>query len=244
MPYAASMKKLLLGSGGIRTAERLEAWKNEAGDFLKGVSEVVFIPYAGNDHASYTQRTVELDIHPGKKVVGLHTFPDPVKAIEEAQCVSVGGGNTFRLLATMQRLGLLPVIRRRALAGMPYVGISAGTNVACPTIKTTNDMPIVVPAGLDALGLVRFQINPHFFPGTVHYYEGAKLEKYAGETREDRIREFHEMNATPVLGLFEGSVLRVENEIMALKGVGGARLFEKNTPPKDIAVGSTVTIVA
>lgn len=238
------MKKLLLGSGGIRTQERLNAWKNEAEDFLVGVSQVLFIPYAGNDYDAYTARTIEINIHAGKKVTGIHTYTDAVKAVEQAECVSIGGGNTFRLLTQLQRHGLLPAIRKKVFSGTPYVGISAGTNVACPTIKTTNDMPIMIPSGLDALGLVSFQINPHFFPGTIHYYEANRLHAYAGETREDRIREFHEANNTPVLGMFEGSILRVHGEDISLKGVGGARLFVKNLPPKNILAGSNLDFIS
>jgi len=236
------VKNLLLGSGGIRTAERLQAWKSEAADFMRDVGEVLFIPYAGAEYDSYAAKVVEIDFHPGKKMRSIHTFEDPFKAMEEAECISIGGGNTFRLLTELQRLDLLPLIREKVLSGTPYVGVSAGSNMACPTIKTTNDMPIVAPSGLEALGLVSFQINPHFFPGAIHYYDGQQLEKYGGETREDRIREFHEMNDVPVIGLYEGSILRIHGDEISLRGVGEAIMFRKNQPSVTITQGSKINL--
>lgn len=238
------MQRLLLGSGGLGTAAKLSAWKAELDDFLGSARDVLFVPYAGHDPEAYLKRLTEIDFHAGRATSSIHRAADPVAAVREAACISVGGGNTFRLLARAQNEGLLPAIRARVAAGVPYVGISAGSNLACPTIKTTNDMPIATPAGLDALGLVRFQINPHFFGGAIHYYGDQGLEKYAGETREDRIREFHEMNAAPVLGMLEGTILRVEGERMTIKGVGGAKLFERGRPPRWLAVGDALSLIA
>jgi dipeptidase E len=142
----------------------------------------------------------------------------------------VGGGNTFRLLAELHRLGLLDVIRGRVRGGLPYLGVSAGTNVACPTIKTTNDMPIIQPPSFDALDLVPFQINPHYLdpdPNSTH----------KGETREDRIREFLEENETPVIGLREGSALLVDGNSVTLLGEKSARLFRRGAEPVEMESG-------
>jgi dipeptidase E len=136
----------------------------------------------------------------------------------------------------VQRLGLLGLIRERVRAGMPYVGISAGTNLACPTIRTTNDMPIVQPASLDALGLVPFQINPHWFDGPIHVRQGEGFLPYGGETRDDRLREFLEENERPVLAIAEGGILRVEATTATLL-VAPARLFRRGRAPEDLAPG-------
>jgi dipeptidase E len=142
--------------------------------------------------------------------------------------VSIGGGNTFRLLTALIHYGLLQAIQQRALAGMPYIGSSAGTNVATLSIRTTNDMPIVQPPTFTAMQLVPFQINPHFLdadPGS----------KHMGETREDRIRQFHEEHSTPVLGLREGCMLRIEGDKMELRGSTNARLLQRGKPPEEFA---------
>jgi dipeptidase E len=164
----------------------------------------------------------------GYGLVSLHEATDPRRAIEEAEAIFCGGGNTFRLLKTLLELDLLPLIRRRVAQGTVYAGASAGSNLACPTIRTTNDMPIVEPASLDALGLVGFQINPH-------YLDPPPASTHMGETREARIREFHEENETPVVGLREGAILRVEGPSVLLKGVAGARIFRRGQEPLEVA---------
>jgi dipeptidase E len=172
----------------------------------------------------------------GFGVDSIHEAQDPVAAVEAAEALFIGGGNTFRLLDQLQRRGLVEPIRRKALAGMPYLGTSAGSNVACVTIKTTNDMPIVEPRSLSALALVPFNINPHYLdpdPGSRHM----------GETRETRIREFHEENAPPVLGLREGSMLRVEGDAARVEGESGARLFRRGRDPEELPPGSDVAFL-
>jgi dipeptidase E len=228
--------RLLLGSGGISTIERKQAWVNEINDFLSGIKNVVFVPYALQDYDQYTRILDERGFHGSRKTIGIHTRPDPIRAIEEAEAISVGGGNTFRLLNTMYENYIVDAIRRRVQAGVPYVGVSAGSNAASPTLKTTNDMPIVYPPSFTALSLIPFQINPHYFSGPIHFRTSRGYTQYAGETRDDRIREFHEMNATPVLGLWEGSILRVEDGRYFLKGhEAKARLFRKNENHKDFS---------
>jgi dipeptidase E len=176
-------------------------------------------------------------LHAGYALDGIHRYPDAQAAIRAAPALFVGGGNTFRLLHDLYRLGLLDVIRERVRDGMPYLGVSAGTNVACPTIKTTNDMPITWPPSPDALGLVPFQVNPHYFTGGTHVKREDGYQEHYGETRDDRIREFHEMNDTPVVGLWEGGLLRVERGQVLLSGAA-ARVFRKGQEFVDVGPGA------
>ncbi len=233
--------RLLLGSGGLITPERREAWKNELNDFLGAISRVTFLPYAGGDYTAYMKRVAELDLAAGRKVEGLHEAKNLLAEIVKAECIFVGGGNSFRLLADLYRLNLLGAIQERVRAGIPYLGISAGTNMACPTMKTTNDMPITYPPSLGALGFIPFQINPHYFTGAVHYESPAGLTKYGGETRDDRLREFHEMNDTVVVGLTEGSILRIEGNRASLRGTSFCRIFRKGQPSEDRSTGSDLS---
>lgn len=179
----------------------------------------------------------------GFELQGIHRAADPVQAVTEAEALYVGGGNSFRLLAALQFPGLMEAIRARADAGMPYLGVSAGTNVACPTIRTTNDMPIVEPPrGLGALGLVDFQINPHFLSGPVWGQDAAgNFHPHCGETREDRLAEFHECNRAPVLGLREGALLRVTGTALFLSA-GSARMFAAGRPAVDLTAPCAVTM--
>jgi dipeptidase E len=151
--------------------------------------------------------------------------------VEEAEALFVGGGNTFRLLDRLQRLGLLDPIRGRVRGGMPYLGVSAGANLACPSIRTTNDMPIVEPAGFSALGLLPFQINPH-------YLDPAPSRSHMGETREERIREFLEENDVPVVGLREGSWIVADDGSARLEGPCSARLFRRGREPEEVPPGA------
>jgi dipeptidase E len=166
-------------------------------------------------------------------LTSIHTASDPVQAVKETDAMFIGGGNTFRLLKTLYEFDLLDVIRERVDAGMPYIGSSAGSNMACPTIRTTNDMPIVQPPSFNALGLVSFQINPH-------YLDPDPNSKHKGETREERIIQFLEENDTPVVGLREGAILRVENGEITLRGSTGARIFRRGFEPVEILPGAKV----
>jgi dipeptidase E len=233
--------RLLLGSGGLSTPERREAWKKEADSFLGPVRRVVFLPYAGGDYQAYIARVRELDLAAGREVVNLPECSDPASELRRAEAIFVGGGNSFRLLRALYDLGLRSILQDKARSGTPYLGISAGTNMACPTMKTTNDMPITYPPSLDALGLVPFQINPHYFAGAIHYETPEGLTRYGGETRDDRLREFHEMNDTPVVGLWEGSIVRIERGEAALCGTAGCRIFRKGKPAEDRSSGASLT---
>ena len=189
---------------------------------------MLFIPHAIQDRDGYVAKARPAFEEMGYGLDSLHEAFDPRRAVEKAEAIFCGGGNTFRLLKTLGEMGILPLIRRRVAEGMVYSGASAGSNLACPTIRTTNDMPIVQPASFDALSLVSFQINPH-------YLDPAPDSTHMGETRETRIREFHEENETPVVGLREGAILRVEGESILLKGVAGARLFRRGQEPVEVS---------
>lgn len=228
---------ILLGSGGFRTPERVAAWADQMRTVLGGSSRVLFVPYALADHDGYVRMMVERGLHAGYPLDGIHQYADAVAAVRSAEAVFVGGGNTFRLLAALYRFDLLNPIRERVRAGMPYLGISAGTNVAGPTIRTTNDMPIVQPPSLDALGLVPFQVNPHYYTGSNFVRHGDQLVEHFGESRDDRIREFHEENETAVVGLWEGGLLRVNGERIELVGAT-ARVFRRGQTAVDLPAGA------
>lgn len=199
--------------------------------FFRGVKTVLFVPYALKDRDGYTKLAQERFKELGFQLSSVHQALDPIRAVRCAEAIFVGGGNTFRLLRLMYQYRIAPEIRSRVRAGMPYMGSSAGSNVACPTICTTNDMPIVFPGTLAALDLIPFQINPH-------YLDPDPNSQHMGETRETRIKEFHEENDTPVIGLREGSWLRVVDNEVILEGKAGARIFIKGVDPFDIAAGS------
>lgn len=169
----------------------------------------------------------------GYALDSLHETSDPRNALERAEAIFCGGGNTFRLLKALYEMDALPLIKERVKSGVVYAGASAGSNLACPTIRTTNDMPIVEPPSFDALGLVGFQINPHYvdpLPGSTHM----------GETREVRLREFHEENAAPVAGLREGAILRVEGASIVLRGVAGARILRRGLDALEFLPGASL----
>ena len=226
------MKRLLLISNStLHGSGYLEHAAGEIRDFLGSVSRVLFIPLALQDHDGYAQKTRERFAEMGYGLDSIHQASNAPQAIDQAEAVFIGGGNTFRLLKALYDFKLLDVIRTRVEAGMPYIGSSAGSNVAAPTIRTTNDMPIVQPPSLEALGLVTFQINPHYLDPDPH-------STHMGETREERIVQFLEDNDTTVVGLREGALLRVENSAIQLKGSTGARVFRKGLPAVEFQPGA------
>lgn len=230
--------RLLLGSGGLSTDERRQRWMDAFDTFLGDITSFVFVPFALADHDGYVEKMHSYGFDGGREIRSLHTDDDPLAAIEAAEAIYVGGGNSFRLLRHMQQGGLLDPIRRRIEAGIPYIGISAGSNFACPTIKTTNDMPIVAPDGLDALRLIPFQINPHYFSGrTWIRHDETSFTAYGGETRDVRITEFLEENDVPVLGVWEGGWIRIEDGQSVLEG-SAARLFRRGQEPLDLTEGT------
>lgn len=229
--------RLLLGSGGFRTEARIRFLNEQMRSFFGNVPRLLFVPFALADHDGYIRKLVEKNINSGYALDGLHRHANPQRAIQEAPAIFVGGGNSFRLLKTLYDLELLDVIRERVRAGIPYLGISAGANLACPTIKTTNDMAITWPPSLDALQLVPFQINPHYFFGQIHVKHENGFQEHFGETRDERIREFHEMNDMPVVGLWEAGIIKVELGRSQLLGTP-ARVFCKGQEPRDIPAGT------
>ncbi len=237
------MRRLLLGSGGIRTKERQATMQRLMREMFGNINEILFVPYAIADHDGYVEKLIELNFNAGYELRGIHAFDDPVQAVEHAEAIYVGGGNTFRLMHDLQRFGLIEPVRERVLAGdLPYMGVSAGTNVACPTMMTTNDMPIVQPASFESFNLVPFQVNAHYYHGEtlVKLVDGSMIQ-HCGETRDDRLREFHEMNDTSVIGLWEGSFLVINGDAMTLKG-GAARVFRKGTDPIDVEPGTQLDV--
>lgn len=225
---------LLLSTSTVYGGSYLDYAEEEVRDFFGDVRRLIFVPFALHDHATYAAKVREAMEPFGLEVQSLHEAEDAGAAINEAEAIFIGGGNTFRLLKRLYDLDLLEVIRRRVAAGMLYLGSSAGSNVAGPTIRTTNDMPIVEPPSFEALGLVPFQINPHYLdpaPGSTHM----------GETREERIVQFLEENTTPVLGLREGALVRVEGHDCELRGSLGARLFRRGHAPVELEPGTSLS---
>ena len=229
----ARHRLLLVSSSTIYGSGYLDHVADDLSAFLSGVKTLTFVPYALADRDGYAAKVRERFAGLGIEVLSVHHAPDPRAAIRGAEAVFVGGGNTFRLLKWLQDEGLLGPIRDRAGEGMPYVGSSAGTNVAAPSIRTTNDMPIVPTANLLALSLVPYQINPHFLdpdPASTH----------KGETREERLLQYLEESPVPVVGLREAAYLRVENGVTKLLGEKGARVFKRGTPPFEVGTGTEV----
>jgi len=196
------------------------------------IRRVLFVPYALFDRDRYASTVRRRFEQLGFALDSVHDAPGgPIRAVDDAAAIFIGGGNTFRLLDALWRERLIEPLRRRVGGGAPYIGASAGTNVACPSIRTTNDMPIVQPPTFEALGLVPFQINPH-------YQDPPAGSRHMGETREQRIAEFHEEHALPVLGLREGAWLDVDGPTIALGGSTGARLFRRAVPALDLLSGA------
>jgi dipeptidase E len=214
----------LYGSGYLDHAEK------EIRSFLGSVKGVLFVPFALYDRDAYAATARDRFQKMGYRLESIHAAVDAQQAVRSAEAIFIGGGNTFRLLKALYDSDVLQMIRRRVVEGMSYIGSSAGSNVAGPTIKTTKDMPIVQPPSFDALGLVPFQISPHFLdpdPNSTHM----------GETQEERILQFLEENNTPVAGLREGAIVRIENDSTVLKGSSGARIFRKGHDPVETSPG-------
>lgn len=202
--------------------------------FFKNVETIIFVPYArpsGISHNDYTKIAQKAFIKINKKVKGIHEFDNPAHAIKKAEAIFVGGGNTFVLANQLHKNHLFEPLRQAVNNGTPYLGTSAGSNICGLTIKTTNDMPIVYPPNFNALCLVPFNINPH-------YLDPIKNSKHKGETRETRIKEFHQYNTQPVIGLREGSWLLVSDDSIILKGELQARIFEYNKTPHELDSGT------
>lgn len=233
----APQKLLLLSNSAAPGRGYLEHAREVIAGHLAGVEELLFVPYALADHDGYTAKVAAFTERLGIRTRGIHTGDDPRAAAATAQAVFIGGGNSFRLLKALQERDLVTALAARVRAGMPYMGSSAGTNMACPTLRTTNDMPIVQPASFASLGLVPFQINPH-------YLDPAPGDAHMGETREERLTQFLEENDVPVLGMREGTWLRQRpgtggRDTLELGGVAaGARLFTPGAEPAECPPGT------
>ena len=226
------MRLLLLSNSTNYGSGYLDHAMAEVLRFLGPVHRLVFVPFALRDQTAYTAKARARFVREAIEVTGLTPDATGHKLLAAAEAVFVGGGNTFRLLDRLQRSGLLAVLRERVQGGMPYLGASAGTNIAAPTLKTTNDMPILQPPSFEALGLVPFQINPH-------YLDADPGSRHMGETREDRLREYLEENTAPVVALREGAWLRREGHGLRLAGAA-ARLFRRAAEPEELAPGAAL----
>jgi len=222
---------LLISNSTLHGSGYLDHAESEIRDFLGELNHVLFVPFALLDRDKYTATARARFQKMGYELTSIHSAANPAQAVKETDAMFIGGGNTFRLLKALYDFDLLDVIRERVDAGMPYIGSSAGSNMACPTIRTTNDMPIVQPPSFNALGLVPFQINPH-------YLDPDPNSRHMGETREERIIQFLEENETPVVGLREGAMLRIENGEIILRGSTGARIFRRGFEPLEFTPGA------
>ena len=225
------MKKLIIAStstlhGGSYLDYILPVLENH----FKDCKTILFIPYArpgGISHDEYTQKVAETFAKINKKVVGLHEFDNAAKAVEQAEGIFTGGGNTFLLVTQLYENNVMDVLRNSIENGIPYLGSSAGSNITGISMQTTNDMPIIYPPSFKTLGVIPFNLNPH-------YLDPDLQSKHMGETRETRIKEFHAFNDIPVLGLREGSWLEVNGETIILKGDLTARIFRQNQTPEEL----------
>jgi dipeptidase E len=222
---------LLISNSTLYGSGYLDHATDEIREFLGAVKRVLFVPFALANRDGYAAQARARFAALGVALDSLHEVTDKRRAVLSAESIFVGGGNTFRLLKAMYDFDLLRPIKGRVVDGMPYIGSSAGSNVAGPTIRTTNDMPIVEPPSFAALGLVHFQINPH-------YLDPDPSSRHMGETREERLLQFLEENETPVIGLREGAMIRVEGGVAVLKGSSGARIFRRGQEPLEVLPGA------
>jgi dipeptidase E len=231
------MKNLIIASTStLHAGNYLDYLMNTLAQHFSDTKEILFIPYArpgGVSHEQYTIKAAEAFKKIEKTIIGIHTYEKPIEAIKNAEAIFTGGGNTFVLVNALHKLGLLQPLREAIFNGTPYLGTSAGSNICGPTMMTTNDMPIVYPPSFKTLGVVPFNINPH-------YLDPDPDSKHMGETRETRIKEFHTQNTIPVIGLREGSWLQVKGEAIILQGKLSARIFEQDKSAYEVESGTLI----
>jgi len=233
-------RNLLLLSNSTNAGESYLEWpRTHIKEFFNtSVKRILFIPYAGvglspdfdiqKSYDIYESRVSSVFSELGYEIYSIHREADPVLAVSKAEAIAVGGGNTFHLVYMLHKLKIMDAIRGRVLKGVPFIGWSAGSNVACPTMRTTNDMPIIQPESFNCLNLVPFQINPH--------YLDAHPEGHGGETREQRIQEFMVVNPEVyIAGLREACLLEVRNDKISLKGKHSLRIFKGNNPAYELS---------
>ncbi|SCY71482.1 dipeptidase PepE [Flavobacterium caeni] len=232
------MKKMIIASTStLHGGGYLDYLLPTLTEFFKGRRSLLFVPYArpgGISHDEYTQRVRDAFAPLGISVTGLHEYEDAAAAIAKAEAIFTGGGNTFLLVTQLYKNNVMNALADAVKTGTPYLGSSAGSNVTGLTMQTTNDMPIIYPPSFQTLGLIPFNLNPH-------YLDPDLQSKHMGETRETRIKEFHQFNTIPVLGLREGSWLEVSGDKITLKGDLQARLFRQGKDPEELAAGSDLS---
>ena len=231
---------IITSTSTLHGGEYLEYLLPELELLFHKAETILFIPYArpgGISHEEYTQKVRNAFQKIEKKVVGLHEFENPKEAILDAQAIFTGGGNTFLLVSKLYEFDLITDLKQVLNSGIPYLGSSAGSNIAGISMQTTNDMPIVYPPSFETLGLLPFNLNPH-------YLDANAQSNHMGETRETRIKEFHVFNSTPVLGLREGSWLEVNNSKIILKGKLTARLFQQNQEPVELEPNTDLSFLS
>lgn len=225
------MKNIIIASTStIHGGKYLDYLLPELQSFFSNVKELLFIPYArpsGISHDDYTKKVSEAFTKINIAIKGIHEFENPIEAVEKAQGIFTGGGNTFLLVSQLYKNNVIDILERVVKNGTPYLGTSAGSNICGLTMSTTNDMPIVYTPSFRTLGFVSFNINPH-------YLDPIEGSTHMGETRETRINEFHHFNPQPVVGLREGSWLEVKGDSVKLKGNLNARIFKRNETPIEV----------
>jgi dipeptidase E len=234
------MKNLIIASTStLHGGDYLEYLLPTLEQHFANCQTIIFISYArpgGISHDEYTERVQLAFSKINKNVIGLHTFENPMEAIQNAQGIFTGGGNTFLLVSQLYEANVMETLTQVIANGVPYFGTSAGSNITGLSMQTTNDMPIIYPPSFKTLGAIPFNLNPH--------YLDADLEsKHMGETRETRIKEFHVFNSIPVLGLREGSWLDVKGDTILLKGTLPARLFRKNQEPQELVPNTDLRLI-
>lgn len=231
------MKNCIIASTStVHGSQPLEYLEEALSELFKDAQEILFIPYArpgGITHEEYTKHVNKAFKRIQKKVIGIHDFSDLDKALKEADGIFTGGGNTFLLVDQLYKNQVLTPLKQTIEKGTPYLGTSAGSNICGLSMQTTNDMPIVYPPNFKTLGIIPFNINPH-------YLDPDPTSTHKGETRETRINEFHRFNTTPVVGLREGSWLRLQNEEIILRGPHTARIFKQNHEAYEMKTNSSL----
>lgn len=234
------MKNLIIASTStLHGGDYLEYLLPTLEHHFANCKTIIFIPYArpgGMSHDEYTERVQLAFSKINKNIIGLHTFENPMEAIQNAEGIFTGGGNTFLLVTQLYQNNVMEVLSKTIESGTPYLGSSAGSNITGLSMQTTNDMPIIYPPSFKTLGAIPFNLNPH-------YLDADLQSKHMGETRETRIKEFHAFNTTPVLGLREGSWLEVQGEKTILRGNLSARLFRQNQLAEELESGSDLSAI-
>lgn len=240
------MKKMLLISNSTNFGESYLCWTlPEIELFAKenNITKALFIPYAGVSlsYDTYEQKVAKVLSRISIKLTSIHHHNNPISAVKESECIIVGGGNTFHLVYMMHKLKIMDEVRNKVINGTPFIGWSAGSNIACPTLRTTNDMPIVMPENFNCLNLVPFQINPHYLDSNPIIDE---MIKHGGETRDDRLLEFITLNPdVTVVGLRESCSLIVKGDTISLRGGRSLRVLKYNQTPEEYPQGSDINFL-